>query len=268
MADHHTQLIELLGLTGFNRCLWDLKEKDLVEWCHVQLLAMLQACEAASAAPSRSSYSECSTSSNRDGGSSSMLVLTQQLHQQLILVIVELLALAPEAGILQVGLDILDSITSPDGTVPYGRQDTAEAVSRAFQPLALLVAPALLQAGGSGAEVTPDMHGRDQAWESVACSELMYRTLVARYGKRDWSNHRWLPAIPHGCCMRVHCTNHQALPSRVGVPCALLLFILLGGWQVSSNLVTNDSVACAPTQSPPNATAVGIAANPTRGPCR
>lgn len=152
VPDYHTRLIELLGVRDLvikTRCF---ASEATVLGAQQALLATAAACVASRALSTPS----CS---DEDGGyaSNSVSDLARRLHPQLCLVIVEMLALAPEPNMLCAGLRALHlAISTAFDTgrrsgqprPPMCDQDCA-ALSCLFRPLVQLVAPALLHAAGS-----------------------------------------------------------------------------------------------------------------------
>lgn len=98
VLDHHTQLIELVGLKGVDCAAQKISEDDLSTGCFAQVFATAKVCMAAAAAATSSSFS---------AGSSSVSDLVLQMHPQLQLVILEMLALAPKPGVMSTGMEAL-----------------------------------------------------------------------------------------------------------------------------------------------------------------
>lgn len=198
MPDHHTRLIQLLGLKTLDLTAKELSEEKLLSGCYTQLVATAKACYAAAAALSSCRFSAGSGSSRCDhGGSSgdgnggnfnSIVDLVQRLHPQLRLVIVEVLALAPHPDVLGYGVDALQISKSLWAKLHQVCQSTAAvfaeaaAVSGLFQLLVQLVTPALLHAAGS--EVGMSMP-RSMADAQMRYAKLMFNVLAAK--QSEWA---------------------------------------------------------------------------------
>lgn len=126
------------------------------------------------------------------GGSCSysfnVLDVTLQLQPQLSLVIVEMLALAPDSEMLSVGLRALSKPVSALAPLFMYSQDAAAVITaavgvgRLFQPLVLLVAPALLHAAASSAGTSVSLVEAQAEAESLY-NQLMVHVLSARQGE-------------------------------------------------------------------------------------
>lgn len=203
VPEHHTRLIELLGLTGLDlvkHCFNTsrISEDLLLRHCWMPVCAAGTAYEEAAALFSSNRSVSSNSRDVSDGGSgtggsgdsvSSILQLTQQLLPQLQLVLVEMVALLPVPRLLAVCLELLNSIIehqvqlyrhlcehSQDQAAPSA---VTAAMARLFQPLVQLVAPAVLHAAGSGVE---------EPWIDMDRARVRYALVIfaALGGLSEW----------------------------------------------------------------------------------